>query len=239
MINLMDYAHFASAVYEVNNTAQDQRTAAGMLAKLQEFGLTRFSLREWRAGGFINGFQGAVLESDDEVVCVFKGSAFGRTFVSDWVVNDVQITTNAIPSQAPAAFEMVAAAQRIATAGNKPVSLVGHSLGGGLAQYVGFYGVPFVTFNAPGMVGNLPLLDQIRPPAAVRGFNMILATDPVGQLGRHIGATERFRTPGMLNPFGGGAPIAHMMGSVILALENNTTWAQKLLANLVGAGTWF
>jgi hypothetical protein len=51
---------------------------------------------------------------------------------------------------------------------------------------------------------------------------MILWIDPIGNYGRHIGRTERFLTPGALNPLGGEAVIAHVMGNVIEALRRNS-----------------
>jgi hypothetical protein len=229
MPTLYRYAQFSDAIYRADEDA--------MKKALVELGCGAWSVRKWHPLSRSNGFQGAVLESDKEVVCVFKGSTFGKAFVDDWLVNDVLIAINALPPQMWSALEMVLAAEMISGNGAKPLSLVGHSLGGGLAQILGaIRGLPFVTFNAPGMKGNLSTYGYLGGTSSkqvVQGFNMILWTDPVGNYGRHLGKTERFMTPGALNPFGGAAVIAHQMGNVLLALNQAGEWAAKLLAQLI------
>jgi hypothetical protein len=230
MLTLREYAHIAIASYKVDEE-EDRQGPQVMERYLTENGLARFSLRFWQAGTSSNGFQGMILEDQNEVVCAFKGSKMKRTAKRDWLVNDVQISLNMIPSQSYSAAEMVEVAERCICGGRnsrvKPLSLVGHSLGGGLAQLVGYVrGVPFVSFNGPGMVGNIELV----PFFGVKkrkgtGFNMILWTDPIGNYGRHIGKTERF-----LNR---GSGFAHKMGPVMDTLNANMKWANKTLDQLI------
>ena len=223
MATLMQYAQIAAAVYK------DEQT---MLAQLVTGGQAGWSVRFWQAGTASNGFQGAILENDAEVICAYKGSKTGVTGKQDWLVNDVQIGLNMIPSQSNSAAEMVEVAEHFICGGSgsrsKPLSIVGHSLGGGLAQLVGYLrGVPFITFNGPGMKGNLPGLFS-SPKAGggkVNGFNMILGTDPVGNFGRHLGKTERF--------INRGKGIAHKMEAVLGTLAVNAKWSGKLLHELV------
>jgi len=234
---LHDYAHMAAAIYA--------DAEAGMVQKLMDNGVTGWAVRYWQAGTPSNGFQGAILENEHEVVCVYKGSkgapwSRSTTGFNDWCINDLQISLNMIPSQAHSAAEMVEVAERVLCGGRgnrrKPLSITGHSLGGGLAQMVGYLRqAPFVTFNAPGMKGNVESIPFVGKMAKghANGFNMILWTDPVGNFGRHIGKTERFMTPGAFNPFGGGALSAHQMGSVLLALRNKRKWAEKHLSQLL------
>lgn len=228
MPTLYRYAQFADAVYSADENA--------MKDALVKKSCAAWSVRKWHPLSRSNGFQGAILENQEEVVCVYKGSTTGKAFVDDWLVNDMLIAVNALPPQMWSAYDMAAAAQLIG-GGKKPVSLVGHSLGGALAQIVGYIrGLPFVTFNAPGMKGNAETyrsLGGTSKPGAIRGFNMILWSDPIGNYGRHLGETERFLTPGIFNPFGGGSAIAHMMGSVLRALEGASDWAEKVLKELV------
>src|SRR5262245_34706461 len=210
---LYDYAALADASYApavfkkdgVTNEPiiqcdEDQRKA--IRAKL---GITipttwqHWTIELYQVGTSANGFQGVIFSKPDEVVCAYKGSKGGffsrdktQTAYDDWWVNDIQIGLNQIPSQAGAAREFLWSAQRIA--GQRPVTLVGHSLGGGLAQLAGYYNsVPFVTFNAPGMAGNVGCR---RSASGERGFNMILWKDPVGNAGQHIGKRERFGAVG-------------------------------------------
>jgi len=228
MPTLLDYAHMASAVYSIDDNA--------VTDYLVKQGLSEWSVRVWQAGTASDGFQGAILESDSDVVCAYKGTQTSGTTVKQDFLNDVTLAINLIPSQAMAAADMMSAARQIA--GQKPISLVGHSLGGGLAQLIGYFsGAPFVTFNAPGMLGNVELVPFLyrgtRPGGPIKGFNMILLTDWIGNYGRHIGKTERFMTPGALNPWGGRAFMAHMMANVLLVLESKAAWAAKVLAELV------
>jgi hypothetical protein len=61
-----------------------------------------------------------------------------------------------------------------------------------------------------------------------KGFNMIIATDPVGNSGVHIGKTERFRNRSASNN-------PHKMEAVVRTLQDqsNATWAAKTLAQLI------
>ena len=219
----MQYAQIAKAIYKDELEMQQHLVANGC---------PDWAVRFWQAGTQANGFQGAILENDQEVICAFKGSKTGVTFKQDWLVSDVQIALNMIPNQTTSALEMVDVAKRYLS-GNKPISIVGHSLGGGLAQLVGFIlGIPFVSFNGPGMLNNLQslpfhrLMRQVgRNTGTARGFNMILWTDPIGNFGAHIGKTERFlnRGPG----------IAHVMGAVLGTLQAKPKWANKTLQQLL------
>lgn len=68
------------------------------------------------------------------------------------IVSDVQLATGWLPSQAQDARALLFRAYRV---GAKPVMICGHSLGGALAQIIGYEDVPFVTFNAPPIARNL------------------------------------------------------------------------------------
>ncbi len=226
---LLDYAYMAAASYGDNIGDVIQKFQAD-----PQHG--QWSVAAYQAGTPANGFQGAIFDSTLEVICAYKGSKGDigdktTTGYDDWNVNDVQIALNKVPNQTPAALNFVKIAKHIAS--GKPVSLVGHSLGGGLAQFVGYtLQTPFVTFNAPGMRNNLQGVKKVGP---VQGFNMILITDPVGNFGLHLGKTERFLTAGALNPWGGDAMFAHVMKNVIatLKLKRNNKWADKKLSELV------
>jgi hypothetical protein len=67
---------------------------------------------------------------------------------------DLRIACKVIPNQAGSANAMVEAAKQIAK--GRLITIVGHSLGGGLAQVVGKWQlVPFLSLNGPGMRGSL------------------------------------------------------------------------------------
>jgi hypothetical protein len=230
---LLDYAYMAMASYGDDvNEVQEKFNACPNHGS--------WSIAAFMAGSPANGFQGAIFENDtdSEVVCAYKGSKGDigdrtTTGYDDWNVNDVQIALNKIPNQTWKAMEFAEQARYIAN-GEKTLSLVGHSLGGGLAQLVGYVmGVPFVTFNAPGMNRNLPA--PLSKPGRVPGFNMILWSDPVGNFGKHIGKTERFGAylPLIPTTFGSGGRFAHVMKTVIFTLNHSQRWAAKTLNQLI------
>ena len=103
---------------------------------------------DWEDGSVLlgNGFQGGVFQSNDEIIVGFAGT---KNVGSD-ITADARIALNILPNQCTSAFKMMKRAFEIAK--GRPVSCVGHSLGGALAQVMGVWcGVPFVTFNAPPM----------------------------------------------------------------------------------------
>jgi hypothetical protein len=166
-------------------------------------------VRKWMAGTLLgNGFQGGIYESDDEVVCGFKGTnPKGVTIVAD-LLADLKLTLGFLPSQANSAYDMVKAAVTIAQ--GKQVSVVGHSLGGALGQVIGVWlDVPFVTFNAPGMkaqvkLANFNFLQPVNMVRTIRakstgeaeGVNFRIKGDIVGGFGAHIGPVIEFANPG-------------------------------------------
>jgi hypothetical protein len=224
---IRELVYIASAAYKADGTE--------LITELQKekvggWAVCQFRARKW----FNDGFQGAILSRDDWMVCAFKGSMGSKSFVQDWLVNDLLLAINQMPPQINSAIEMCHAARKVARRFeiNKPkIIAIGHSLGGGLAQLVGWTcGIPFLTFNGPGMlgcVGKGPVPGY--PPYGIRGLNMIMGTDPVGNFGRHIGATERFWTPGALIPFKKGISVAHVMNSFKKYLQDHPRWGRLTL----------
>lgn len=226
MMTLLDYAHIAAAVYENEQVMQTYLTNNNN---------GRWAVRFWQAGTKANGFQGTILEDDDEVVCAFKGTSLGSDAGWQDLWNDMQLAINYIPTQAHSAAEMVQVAKEY-VAQHKPLSIVGHSLGGGLAQLVGWLlGVNFVTFNAPGMANNASYLrrnavwqGQVNEALAgsAGGYNMILGTDPIGNYGSHVGRTERWRNRS-------NSWVAHMMTAVLGTLQAQPAYNRQTLARLL------
>jgi hypothetical protein len=228
---ILEYVKIADAAYKVDgqelHTELNNQGVAG-------WAVCQFRARKW----FNDGFQGAILARDNFVVCAFKGSMVGKSFVQDWLVNDLLLAINQMPPQIRSAMEMVEAARvlvRDNSIANPKIVAIGHSLGGGLAQLVGWAcDIPFLTFNGPGMlgcVGKEPVPAQAK--GMIRGLNMIMGTDPVGNFGRHIGDTERFFTPGALIPFRRGVAVAHVMGSFHKYLERHPAWGRLTLGEAI------
>ena len=141
MATIRDYLEIAEASY--------QSDAANHVG-------SRWSLRKSeKATWYGNGFQGSVFESEQEVIVAFSGTKGGPLSapISQNSAN-ARIGAHIIPNMAGAAKKLVRWAEQ--NCAGKPVSIVGHSLGGALAQVVGAWsGRPFVSLNGPGMETHL------------------------------------------------------------------------------------
>jgi hypothetical protein len=107
-----------------------------------------------------------------------------------------------MPHQASTAWEFY---QSVVQAQDEWVFIVGHSLGGALAQVLGYWcNCPFVTFNAPGMASVIGAAgwNFLKPDVArrtrdakklrnsngeARGVNFRIARDVVAKFGKHLG----------------------------------------------------
>jgi len=99
---------------------------------------------------FTSGLQGRVFKkaNGNEVVFAFKGTV--PSMMSD-LTADLAIALNKAPGQARDARYYAEQWRRAYP--NMKITLVGHSLGGGICQLVGTaLDIKFVTFNAPGML---------------------------------------------------------------------------------------
>jgi len=124
------------------------------------------------------GFQGAVFDTPAFKVVAFKGTHNGADLWSDF-----QLAVGDRPDQLTDAAELFAAA---AEEGGKQILLTGHSLGGALAQALGYdTDTPFITFNAPPMATNMVNTSWFR---AIRSRAMSAAGRYGGAGGLLIGA---------------------------------------------------
>nr|WP_314075966.1 hypothetical protein [uncultured Roseococcus sp.] len=154
---------------------------------------------EW-ATWYGNGYQGGVFESASEIIVGFSGTKGGLTTAPiSQNSGNVRIGLNVIPNMSGSAFAMVKWAQ--ANAFGRSISIVGHSLGGGLAQVVGNWsGLPFISFNGPGMASHLKMsaFNLFKPQQMVRsalakntsdtvGICFTVKGDFVGEFGAHVG----------------------------------------------------
>ena len=166
MAKIGQYAELADAIYSKNDSSE----------------LNGWKRQEFEEGSFFgNGFQGAVFSNSREVVVAFKGTKLGGKTGGQDAVADLKLVGHQVPTQARAALSMLGKAQQVA--GNRPISIVGHSLGGALAQLVGARSnVPFVTFNAPGA------LMAATQRAAVSFVGSLASALPGGKIGTAFGA---------------------------------------------------
>lgn len=179
------------------------------------------SLGDWQVVSFetsTNGFAAAAFKNftTGEIVFSFRGSDPNLTNV-DWTLSNLQIATSlSIPAQFANAENFVfntlnthsptsyatKAAMYNAIGATSNISFTGHSLGGGLAQYMTYKtadigsndtGVKAVTFNAVGIGQALDDINLLDPDNAAF-YNVtdhVNASDFVGNFGMPLGQTIR------------------------------------------------
>jgi putative lipase involved disintegration of autophagic bodies len=156
MANLKTYAEMANKVYFVPDWS-----------KAQVNGWETWTFGEGTENT-TGGFHGCIYKKDNEVVIVFRGTDSKRDITAD-----IELAIGICPRQASAAADLYQRAERIFEDATRIV-LVGHSLGGGLAQIVShWYKVPFVTFNAPPMgstIQKTKINILLMPQKAFRSF---------------------------------------------------------------------
>ncbi len=206
-ISTADYAEMAKRVY--NTGSRDP-------GSFQVPGFSYYEFREAMNWGLTNAdFKGCVYarEAVGEAVVAFQGTVPSK---GGDILSDLQIVIGLLPQYTTAAMRLF---DRTSTKfPGFAISLVGHSLGGGMAQIIGHWtAAPFVTFNAPGMWGDiqkakfLPVFprDQARSIAgtfkgsifskqkATTGRNFRNVLNPVSAYGCHYGPVTRFWGTGL------------------------------------------
>lgn len=223
MASCLEYAKISTAAYYLSPNQFDAKPAGHMV--------DGWTVQMWMPGhSNDDGFQGGIWTNDREVVVGFCGTN-SKQADKKWkdIKNDLQITARMLPNQWLRAQMLARAA--IAVAGNRVVSITGHSLGGGLAQVVGNEErVRFVTFNAPAMrrvIGKSNLSDT-------QAVNFRIGGDPVsvhGIAGGHVGMVVDLSSPNkrLRLPFGMPSPplpslASHSKVSCYEAVKR-TDWA--------------
>ena len=165
----------------------------------------------------------AVYKKDgaDAYIIAIRGSIMTE---SDWTSNNAKIGLNLTPDRAKETLEFVRR-QQLGRAASEFV-IAGHSLGGGLAQLVGYYTKNhFIGFNAPGMRSTVTgllligsagtgLTSKTKSWDYDKGCVFNTSNDPISQLpGRFVGRDYKvFSTI----PYSGAA---HMMPGMIEGLQ--------------------
>lgn len=208
-ITTLQYAMMANRVYRIGNYAR----VCGNYG-VEDFETMLFDEgMNW--GATNTDFKGCVYVSKSlkEVVVAFQGTvpSKGGDLLADLQIG-VGSLVGMLPQYSSAALRLFKRTEEAYP--RHSISLVGHSLGGGMAQLIGHWtGAPFVSFNAPGMWNAIqtakfaffwsprdtlnslqgtfksPLLAK-QMAATGRNFRNVL--DPVSAYGSHYGPVTRF-----------------------------------------------
>lgn len=220
MITSNDYAQMANAVYNIGTTGGFD--VPGFTTCLFYEGVA-----PW--GTTATKFKGCVYANNQtkEAVVAFQGTDFGNK-IGDWYA-DLQIVVGILPQYCMAADRLYARTLQVLS--GYTITLTGHSLGGALAQVIGHWrDSKFVTFNAPGMWGDIqkskllslsswggrsrssPNDSKLAKFRASTGRNFRNYLDPVSAYGMHYGPVTRLWVPG-LNVHGMDNMVAKIMVS--------------------------
>lgn len=171
-ITVLDTANAAKLIYKNNDC--DRLTLTGGF-----FDPKNNDRLGWEKAGDAGGGSGGLYRfaaGANKFIISFRGSKGDK----DWLTDDRQIALNWTVDRAS---DCITYAKQVKSSyPGADIVVVGHSLGGFLAQMVGaMCDLPFVTYNAP------PAGRQVSA-AKARGINIRVSWDPVSRaIGRHVG----------------------------------------------------
>ncbi|MGA0603140.1 lipase family protein [Caulobacter sp. KR2-114] len=214
-ITSLAYAEIANRVYNIDQQGPVPGFGSWVVA---DFDSALFQEgMSW--GATRTDYKGCVYVSRrcNEAVVAFQGTDLKK---GGDIVADLQIALGGLvgmlPQYCEATVRLFRRTRQVYP--NHQISFTGHSLGGALAQIMGHWtGLPFVTFNAPGVWGDIQkaklapwsTANQVRslvggaigsPLAkqmASTGRNFRNVLDPVSAYGMHYGPVTRFWGAGL------------------------------------------
>ncbi len=174
---VLDCAKGVKAIYKNENFDGYELLRGFYDGKNKDLGMEAYSVGLYKHLASLNTF-----------MLSMRGSAKGIT-TKDWMDDDVSIALGRTPDRTTDALKYT---QKIQNAyPGAVIIIVGHSLGGHLAQYCGVRcNLPFVTFNAPPALGIFTgkLPDGTRVDGFKLGLNFRVNYDPVSRIsGSHVG----------------------------------------------------
>jgi len=213
-ITILDCAEGAKAIYKNVDFANFRLTGGFFDPKnTPRFGWAK----DGDAGGASTGLYKFEKQSSMYMVS-FRGSA-GKPHKDgkDWLDDDVSIALGRMPDRTNDALKYTQNIKQQYP--NAFIILVGHSLGGHLAQVIGVMcNLPFITFNAPPALGSWS--GKLANGEAVRkfklGLNFRVNWDPVSKAsGKHVGPLQTLPHQGLniTNAHGGAAVVKAVKAS--------------------------
>jgi hypothetical protein len=178
-------------------------------------------------------------------VLVLRGTDVGKDFSTGAtdVINDLAIAAGFKPSRVDPSYTVAAAEQQTALASKERFYIIGHSLGGALAQIVGYYlGANFIAFNPPPVRGSVSGWVSMKPSACQndtftvssedfdKGCIIRASEDDVSWLsGQFIGRAYRVKV------LEKGLVAGHLLPTLIDAIESNPQFKEIEVDKLFGA----
>lgn len=174
---VLDCARGVKAIYKNENFENHELLRGFYDPKNLDVGIEGYSVGIYK---YVAGF--------NTYMIAMRGSAKGIT-TKDWMDDDLSIGLGQMPDRATDAINFVRRMQQAYT--GAVLIIVGHSLGGHLAQVCGVVcNLPFITFNAPPALGIFTgkLPGGIRVGGFNQGLNFRVNYDPVSKIaGKHVG----------------------------------------------------
>lgn len=186
-VTVLDCAQAVKAIYKNTEVYRYQLVRGRYDPKNSAVGTEGYSIGHYCGTGAIAGHS---------LVSV-RGSAKGLT-TKDWIDDDVSIGVGRTPDRYTEALAFMRSLQRMLP--REHFIIVGHSLGGHIAQMVGVMcNLPFITFNAPPALGTWTgrLPNGVDPRNFAMGLNYRVNYDPVSKIsGKHVGPLVTLRLAG-------------------------------------------
>jgi hypothetical protein len=188
----------------------------------------------------------AVYQSADTIALVLRGTEANKDSQTLWadLRSDCSIGVGRTPGRLENSYDVALNCKKMAQALGHEFLILGHSLGGGLAQILGYYlNCSFAAFNPPPVRGSATGIMIMTPPqgegyaytgashAFDQGCVIRASNDLISWLsGRFVGKAWRIQCPNL-----GSMKDNHLMGVLTDTIASSPTLAFRPLNTLFGA----